>query len=257
MKLLLTGFNGTLAPVLARAATSQGATVIAWDRGAVSPEDASACEAWLDSHRPDFVAHLATGSIDWARLIARYAAKHSVPFLFTSSVSVFHHIPDGPHRAVDERNTEDSYGQYKRACEDAILESYPDACVARIGWQIDPERPGNNMLFALDRWQEKEGRVSASRAWRPACSFMEDTASALLQLLGTAAVGITHVDSNADEGHNFASIARALKQVFSRHAWNVVETEEYVHDQRLVGGAKFVPPLSVRLSPLRFTSNDG
>ncbi|MFM8641672.1 MAG: dTDP-4-dehydrorhamnose reductase, partial [Phycisphaerales bacterium] len=119
-----------------------------------------------------------------------------------------------------------------------------------IGWQIDPERRGNNMLFALDQRQEVEGQVSASRTWRPACSFMEDTAAALLRLLQSPAAGVTHIDSNADEGHDFAAIARALKQVFGRAAWRVVENEDYAHDQRLAGGGALVPPLSAWLAPL-------
>lgn len=254
MRLLVTGLNGTLAPVLARQAEAQGLSVIAWDRGTTPPEDAEASQAWLDAQRPDGVAHLATGSVEWARQLAVYAARRSVPLLFTSTAMVFHHVPNGPHRAGDPPNAQEPYGRYKRDCEDAILAAYPEACVARIGWQIDPTQRGNNMLFALDQWQAKEGRVSASRAWRPACSFMDDTALALLRLFRTPVGGITHIDSNADEGHDFASIARALQQAFHRSAWHIHENEDYLHDQRLEGGGAVVPPLSVRLPPLRAPS---
>jgi dTDP-4-dehydrorhamnose reductase len=168
----------------------------------------------------------------------------------TSTVSVFHHVPNGTHRFDDERNSPDSYGQYKRECEDAVLHANPAACVARLGWQIDAVQPGNNMLVALDRWQVTEGRVAASRAWRPACSFMEDTADGILSLLLTRAAGVKHIDSNAEEGHNFASIVRALNQVFNRNEWNLLEHEDSVHDQRLSGGGTLVPPLSARLPPL-------
>ena len=250
MKLLVTGLNGTLAPMLAREAASRGLSVIGWDRGATPPEDAAAIQAWLEAQRPDGIAHLATGSVDWARQLALHACRYSVPLVFTSTAMVFHHLPDGPHQAGDPRNSEEPYGQYKRECEDAILAAHPGACIARIGWQIDPEQRGNNMLFALDQWQEREGRVSASRAWRPACSFMEDTAAALLRLLKSPVAVVTHIDSNADEGHEFAAIARALKQAFDRPAWRIVENEDYAHDQRLAGGGALVPPLSARLAPL-------
>ena len=255
MKLLITGLNGTLAPVVARRALSRDLSVVGWDRGTTPPDDVAASQAWLESQRPDYIAHLATGSVEWARQMALFAARSSVPLLFTSTAMVFHHLPDGPHRVDDARNAEEPYGQSKRACEDAILGACPEACVARIGWQIDAHQPGNNMLFALDQWQVNDGRVAASRAWRPACSFMDDTAEALVGLLLARATGVTHVDSNADEGHSFASIARALKQVFSRSAWIVHEHDDYVHDQRLAGGAALVPPLSARLPPLKRSSS--
>jgi dTDP-4-dehydrorhamnose reductase len=79
---------------------------------------------------------------------------------------------------------------------------------------------------------------------------MEDTALALLHLLQSPAAGVTHIDSNADDGHDFAAIARALKRVFDRPAWRIVENEDYAHDQRLAGGGALVPPLSARLAPL-------
>jgi len=250
MTLLITGLRGTVAPVVARRAAAQGLAVIGWNRDTTPPEDAAASRAWLESQRPRYIAHLATGSVEWARQIALYSEKYSVPLVVTSTVSVFHHVPNGPHGVDDERNSPDSYGQYKRECEDAVLHANPAACVARLGWQIDAVQPGNNMLVALDRWQVTEGRVAASRAWRPACSFMEDTADAILSLLLTRAAGVRHIDSNADEGHNFASIVRALKHVFNRNSWNIHEHEEYVHDQRLGGGGTLVPPLSARLPPL-------
>lgn len=253
MKLLLTGINGTLAPVVARSAEAHGMHVVAWDRGATAPDDALAARGWLESQRPDWIAHLAVGSVAWARLLALYAAEHSTPLLFTSSAMVFHHQPDGPHRVGDERNAQDSYGRYKRECEDAVLSSCSHACVARIGWQIDPYQPGNNMLLALDQWQAKEGRVSASTAWRPACSFMEDTAAALTNLLREQVSGVVHIDSNADEGHDFASVAGALKRVFKRDTWIIHQTRDYAHDQRLFGGGALVPPLSARLPPLTHT----
>lgn len=251
MKLLITGLNGTLAPHVAGAAAAQGIRVVGWDRGAVAPELATDARAWLELQKPDLIAHLAVGSVAWARLLALYAAERSVPLLFTSSAMVFHHVPDGPHRVGDERNAQDPYGQYKRECEDAISSSCPDARIVRIGWQIDPQQPGNNMLRALDQWQTAKGCVSASRAWKPACSFMEDTAAALIHLLQAPVPGVTHIDSNADEGHDFASIARALRQVYGREDWDVRPTEDYLHDQRLAGGAAFVPPLSSRLPPLK------
>jgi dTDP-4-dehydrorhamnose reductase len=164
---------------------------------------------------------------------------------------VFHHVPDGPHAVYAERSAQDAYGQYKCACEDVVLASHPQASVVRIGWQIDPVRTGNNMLTTLDQWQATQGRVSGSRAWKPACSFMDDTAAVLVRLLQMPVAGVLHLDSNAEEGHNFPQIAQALKVAFGRDTWEIHIHEDYKHDQRLLGGTAFAPPLSTRLASLK------
>ena len=251
MKLLLTGLNGTLAPVLAQSARARGMDVIGWNRAKVPPEDTQTALRWLAEESPDAIAHLAVGSVEWAGMLARYAAERSLPTLFTSTAMVFDNQPDGPHQPGDDRNAKDDYGRIKIESEDAILASCSHACIARIGWQIDPHRSGNNMLAALDRQQAQDGCILASEAWRPACSFMEDTAEALAGLLLKPVPGITHIDSNADEGHDFASIVAALRQNFQRHAWIIETTRDYLHDQRLVGGEALVPPLSERLPALK------
>ena len=255
MKLLVTGLRGTLAPKLDQAAGHQGHEVLAWDRSLVNPDDLPAAQAWLNRHRPDAIAHLAMGSVIWAGLLARHAAEKALPMLFTSSAMVFDHLPDGPHAPLDERTAKDDYGRYKMACEDAIAAAHPAATIARIGWQIDPTAVGNNMLMALDDWQRREGRVAASSAWRPACSFMTDTADALLRLLLQPVPGVVHLDSNAAEGHSFDNIVRALQQQFKRCDWRLSVNEDYRHDQRLAGGAEQMPGLSARLPALTSPSS--
>lgn len=250
LRLLLTGLNGTLAPKLAELASRLGMTVIGWDRARWPPEHAAACAAAWRESRPDAVAHLASGSVAWAAWLAAAAAREDKPLLFTSTAMVFHHQPDGPHRVDDTRTAVDDYGRYKMAAEDAIRAACAHACIARIGWQIDADARGNNMLAHLDQWQQREGEVAASRAWRPACSFMEDTASALLDALRARRAGLLHLDSNADEGFTFDAVVLALKQAFARAAWCVRVHEDYRHDQRLLGGPVALPPLSARL-PLR------
>jgi dTDP-4-dehydrorhamnose reductase len=245
MRLLLTGLNGTLAPRVAEAAG--GWDIVAWDRRAVPPDDAAAAQAWLVREaRPDAIAHLATGDETWAALLATHAAAHGLPMVFTSTAMVFDAEPDGPHAPGDERTARDHYGRSKIRCEDAIRSAHPAATLLRIGWQIDPDRPGNNMLRQLDGWQQDQGEVAASRAWRPACSFMNDTAAAILGLLRDPRPGVVHLDSNAGEAHAFPAIVRALQRRFGRAAWRVREHADYRHDQRLVGGLA-VPPLSAHL----------
>ena len=247
MKWLVTGLNGTLAPVLAREAAAQGVDVLTWNRREVPPDDEAAAQAWLQASRPDAIAHLGMGSVAWAGRLALHAARHGLPFVFTSTAMVFHHEPDGPHAPGDARTAQDDYGRYKIACEDAVRRAYPGACIARIGWQIDPVQPGNNMLEALDHWQATKGRVEASRRWTPACSFMHDTADALAGLLRRPVAGVVHLDSNAAHGHSFLDIVHALRAAFGRDHWVVQANDHYVHAQRLVDGQPRLPPLSRRL----------
>lgn len=251
MRILITGLKGTLAPVLAEAALRAGHHVLGWDRARVPPGDAAFGRAFLDAGAPDAIAHLAAGDEVWAGLLARWAAARSLPFVFTSTAMVFHHQPDGPHRPHDERTAQDDYGRSKIRCEDAVLGAHAGASVVRIGWQIDAARPGNNMLLQLDDWQRREGRVAASRAWKPACSFMTDTARALLALIERPQPGFVHLDSNADEGHGFDRIVAALQQAFARSGWRLSVHDDYRHDQRLAGGGARMPALSERLPQLR------
>lgn len=242
MKILITGLNGTLAPRLAEAAQAAGHEVVGWDRAAVDPDDEAACAAWLDRQAPAAVAHLGMSSARFAGWLAARSAN----FLFTSTVMVFEHEPDGPHGIADERTGKSDYGRYKIDCEDAVLAANATATLARIGWQIDPHRPGNNMLMTLDDWQRRDGLVGASRLWTPACSFMADTAVALLALIERPQPGVHHLDSNAGEAWRFDELARALAREFKRD-WRVEPNDGYRHDQRLVGGPTQLPPLSARL----------
>ena len=244
-RLLVTGLNGTLAPHLAAAARAAGIDVVAWDRSRLDPEDPASL-AQLDAGI-DGIAHLAMGSAAWAARLAAWAAERGLPYLFTSTVMVFDHAPDGPHGVADARTARDDYGRYKIECEDAVRAASAGAGIVRIGWQIDAVRPGNNnMLKTLDEWQRERGVIGASRLWRPACSFMDDTAAALLALLREGFVGTTHLDSNAEPGWSFDAIVRGLQQRYERDEWRIEANDDYRHDQRLVGGRP-MPALSERL----------
>jgi dTDP-4-dehydrorhamnose reductase len=258
MRILITGLNGTLAPHLARVARSRAHEVIGWDRNAVSPDDDRACDEFLSRTRADAIAHLGFGSEAWAARLAAWASAHDAAFVFTSTAMVFDHVPDGPHRVNDERTAKDEYGRYKIRCEDAIRAADANekakACIARIGWQIDVDdeghAQGNNMLAALDAEQARDGRIRASTRWRPACSFMSDTAAALLQLIEQRVAGTVHLDSNANDALDFHALVHALKRRFARDSWKIEAHEEYVHDQRLMpddDAAVRLPALTQRL----------
>ena len=252
MHLLVTGLSGTLGPRLAERAVGQGWRLSGWDRRAVPADDGAAAHAELQRLRPDAIAHLAIGSVAWTGLLARHAHDRGIPLLFTSTAMVFDHDPDGPHDIAAPRNARDDYGRGKIACEDVVRATHPQATIARLGWQIDPRATGNNMLAELDRWQARDGRIAASARWTPACSFMDDTCVALLDLLVGGAGRTVHLDSNAVQACTFDQLVNALK-IHCGRDW-VVQSDRsdgaYAHDQRLVGGGVALPPLSARLPQL-------
>lgn len=95
--------------------------------------------------------------------------------------------PSGPRTARDD------YGRSKVACEEAILAASPQATVLRIGWQIDFEPTGNDMVAALDAGQAREGSIGASRLWTPASSFLADTAAAPGEAAAANSVTVTEL----------------------------------------------------------------
>ena len=248
MTVLITGLGGTLAPVLGEAFAGRGETIVGWDRGRVDPDDRAAGEALLDELDPTVVCHLAVGAEAWAATLAAWCRSRSRPFLYTSTAMVFDQVPDGPHRVGDPRTAKDDYGRYKIRCEDAIRGASNAAIVARIGWQIGEARGGNNMLEALYRMAEVSGAVRASRAWIPACSFMRDTADALLTLLDRGEPGVYHLDANAGSALDFPTIARRLARLHGAD-WKIEVNDDYLHDQRLPDSRVALPPLTARLGP--------
>lgn len=243
MNALVTGMNGTLAPALARAIRSGGGTVAAWDRAVVPIEDAAAGRALLRCARPDVFFHLATGPADWAERCAHLCAEAGIGFVFTSTVSVFGAAQRGPFTPDATPAPDKDYGRYKRDCERRVQAAHPEARVVRLGWQIGTTDDGNHMGAFLDRTHGERGRVEASARWRPACSFLDDTAEALVAAADLAA-GLYHLGGNP--GLSFFEIATRLNRLRGE-PWTVVEAEEPERDARLLDDRLRVRPITERL----------
>jgi dTDP-4-dehydrorhamnose reductase len=247
MKALITGVNGTVAPVLVDAVRRDGAEVVAWDRAQVSTVDRDVMREFIDRTRPDWICHLAMGDEDWAGFLADHCQRNDIGFLFTSTGMVFDCAPDGPHRVGDERTAKDDYGRYKVRCEDAINAASSQAIIARFGWQIGTGRGGNNMVESLYEKMEGDGVIRPSRRWIPATSFMTDTCAALRELMERGEAGTFQLDSNSECALTFADIAEALK-VKHGADWLIEPVDDYVHDQRLLETRISMPRLDERLS---------
>jgi dTDP-4-dehydrorhamnose reductase len=246
MRILVTGGNGTVGPKLIAHARQSGHEVIAWDRGSVDPNDPAAVDDFVREVSSDAICHLAFGAESWAGQLAWLAGVRDIPFVYTSTAMVFDERPQGPYSNYATRNSTNDYGQYKIRCEDAIWASNPAAMVARIGYQIDADGVGNNMVAHIDAQQAKDGIVRASTVWVPACAFLQDTVAALLSLATDPERGLHHLDSNADDAWTYFEIVTALRHELKRQ-WNVEATELPDHDQRLVRSDR-IAPLHTRLT---------
>ena len=231
--------SGTVAPRFANAAHAAGHEVVPWVRGDVSPDDPAACQKFLDEQNPNAILHAAFGAESWAGLLASHARSRSIPFVFTSTTMVFAQRPDGPYTISSPRTATDEYGSYKIRCEDSVWAANPDAMVARLGYQIDPDGVGNNMVAHIDAQQAADGVVRASRRWIPACAFLDDTADALLALVSDPQPGLHHLDSNAQSAWTYVRILRGLAELLDRR-WQILETDEPDHDQRLIDSPRIL-----------------
>jgi dTDP-4-dehydrorhamnose reductase len=242
MKVLMTGMRGTVAPVLARALAASGGAIVPWDRAVHPIAPREAVRFYIECEQPDLFCHLAMGSPDWAEDAAQVCADYGIPFLYTSSVSVYSAAQIGPFTVADLPQPDDDYGRYKLECEQRVQSVHPGAHIARIGWQIDRAPGGNQMVDYLDRTFREHGRIEASTRWLPGCSFLSDTAEALVRVLDLPP-GLYHLDGNPDL--NFFEIASGLNCLLGS-PWTVLPVDGLVQDHRMHDTRICVAPISAQ-----------
>ena len=232
---LLTGMHGTVAPILAAELRSRGGETLAWDRSAVDPEDSRAIADFIRSSRASALVHCGMGSPLWAERMAACCADLGIPFLYTSSVSVFGGHQVGPFDPDAVPEPTDEYGRYKFECEQRVGAACAGAVIVRLGWQIALRTGGNQMVDHLARQHAEKGHIDASTEWYQACSFLDDTARALADLLEGGAKGLFHLDGNP--GWSFHRIVEALNELLDAdwrvHPTQVIKVNNLMRDRRL------------------------
>lgn len=262
MRWLITGAGGTLGQTVCASVRARGDEALAWPRQQVHPLDFGSQATWVATQRPDAIVHLAVGSqpsgaedegrrltMDWSEHLAGIAADLGIPLVFSSTAMVYDAEADGPYTLASPVTPRNDYGAQKAQAEHRMLMRHPGGVrIARLGWQIDPKRAdGNQMVAHAHREMAAHGRIDASRRWRPACSFIEDTAAALLRLAAQPA-GLYLFDSN----HDGVTFDRLLQALSDHHGfgWQVRPTDDYRHDQRMIDPRAGLPSLSTRLPGL-------
>ena len=78
MRTIITGLNGTVAPVIAGLLKGYGHSVLGWDSSVVPIDDENAIFRFLEDYNPDWFFHIATGSPLWAEAIARTCVELNI-----------------------------------------------------------------------------------------------------------------------------------------------------------------------------------
>jgi dTDP-4-dehydrorhamnose reductase len=258
VKVLVTGLGGTVGRAFGAVVRAAGHTVVGWDRAAVPIDRYDAMDAFVGATAPDAVVNLAIASqptgrereswlvnYEWPSELAWICRQRGLRFLHTSTVMVFSGATAGPFTLASPADAPDGYGHEKRLAEHRVLSQYPHAVVARLGWQIGDAPGSNNMIDYFARVAADQGEIRASSRFLPACSFLADTADALVRLLD-APPGLYQLDANTH--WTMLDIARALA---APRGWRVVETDIPAQDQRMLDPRPAVASLRTRLPQLQ------
>ncbi|WP_312651932.1 sugar nucleotide-binding protein [Proteiniclasticum sp.] len=230
MKAIVTGMNGTVAPYVYHELMRRDIEVYIWDRRKNSIDSEEAVFHYIESIQPDLFFHIATGPVEWVEHIAKATQELKIKLLYTSSVSVFSENGTGPYTAESIPDAEDDYGRYKIEGENAVSSGNPHAVIARLGWQIGSSSGSNNMFDFLVKAQNEKGFIEASSKWYPSCSFLEDTAQALVDAALDLPSGTYLLNSNTK--YSFLEIVKHLR---NQHGieWDIRETTTFIRDDRM------------------------
>lgn len=229
---LVTGLNGRLAPYLKDALESMGINVVPFDRTLLSIEDRAAQIQHIKQNNVDSIFHLATGPETWVGTLAGIAKELDIPFLYTSTESVFEPTSKGPFTPDHPADATGDYGRYKIAGEQAALEANPDAIIARLGWQMFDTFDADNLLTHVRDMHDEKGYLYASTKWLPAVAFVGHTMQCLLDLMDAEVPGTYHIGGN-ENGLSFFDIVNLINEKFNLQ-WDIREGDDPARDGRIV-----------------------
>lgn len=196
MKAIITGMNGTVAPVVAQTFKQHGYEIIPYDRSIIPVDDEEAILSFVQKHNPRVILHLALGPKEWGEMLAKICKELDITFVYISTVSVYSNAQKGPFVATDEPLPNDDYGKYKKASEDLIKAANDQSYILRIGWQIGTEAGSNNMIDFFQKQMNEHGVIKVSSRFYPSCSFITDTASAIYELITNHSPDLYLINSN-------------------------------------------------------------
>lgn len=246
MKTIFTGMHGTVAPVVAHYFKEKGAHIITYDRSIISTNNFFEIESFIRMHQPDALLHFAMGAPEWAEMLAKICYQENIKFVFISTSSVYDTSVKGPITIKTKPHALDPYGSYKITSEEKVKSFNKDAYIIRIGWQIGHQPGSNQMIDFLTKTMEKDGVIEASKKWYPSCSFIEDSAEAIYDILTRLKPDTYLVNSN--DGYSFYEIVSALKHIHPN--FEVKPTEEPKMNHLMIDDRPKITRLSERFKHL-------
>jgi len=229
MRALFTGLNGTVSPVAAEFFKTKGYEIISYNRSQTSVTDYEEIKIFISFSKVDMILHFAMGTPEWSGILARIAKENDIKFVFISTVSVYASTHQGPLTIQDVPDAEDEYGKYKRISEQIVLKENPKSYVLRLGWQIGKAPGSNEMIDYLTKQMDEYGVIKASSRWYPSCSFMEDSAESIYEIVHTLPEDTYLINSNT--AYTFFEICVNLTRIHK--GFIIEETEDFVQDFRM------------------------
>jgi dTDP-4-dehydrorhamnose reductase len=229
MKALFTGLNGTIAPVVAHYFKENSYEIIAYDRTKISTTNFIEIESFIKSSKPDMILHFAMGDPEWSRMLAKISKSLKIKFIYISTVSVYDSKHRGPFTIHDLPDATDDYGKYKLISEKIVKDENQDSYILRLGWQIGKTAGSNNMIDYMTKQMAEHGVIKASSKWYPSCSFMEDTAQSIYEIVHTLPHDTYLINSNT--AYTFFEIACELTKLHPNFI--IEETTDFIQDFRM------------------------
>lgn len=205
MRALITGAGGQLATELVKTAPA-GWTVLARSRAELDLADVAAVEAAVARERPDLVLNAAAytavdrsesepeaafaANRDGPAALARAARAIGARLAHVSTDFVFGGDAGRPYGPGDATAPLGTYGESKRAGEEAVLTALPDALIVRTAWVYAAH--GANFLKTMLRLMgsREEVRVVADQVGAPTAA--RDLAQAVWALAIAGEGGVLH-----------------------------------------------------------------
>lgn len=219
MRVAVTGAGGLLGGRLARLLHERGFDVLALHRRAAPPAgpraaaldllSGDALSRLLDRERPDAVLHAAVlgrtdlcqerpdeataANVELPRLLAGQCAERGIRLVALSTDLVFGG-DRAPYREADTPRPLSVYGRTKQAGEQAVLEAFPAAVVARVSLVLGRGHGARGTSSESIAWALREGRaVSLFVDEHRTPVDPESVADATERLLTATASGIFHL----------------------------------------------------------------
>ena len=202
MKVFVAGSAGQLARALVDCAGEAGIETLALGRPQLDLEQRQGAEQ-IEAFAPDVIVNAAAYTAvdaaesdsarafavnrDGAAWLAGLAARRKIPFLHVSTDYVFDGAKNAAYTEADTPNPQTAYGRTKRAGEEAVIATCPEALIFRTAWVFSPY--GQNFVKTMLRLATERDslRVVNDQTGNPTAAH--DIARALLIIAARGARG--------------------------------------------------------------------